>query len=354
LENHHGLLWIKGKPGSGKLTLMREAFRYAEQQKTGKLLHSMLLLQWMRGRAGTKSSGSLSVFNVPVVPQSRDTFRKFLALYRRMDKNESERALWHVGVLKSFFQSAFMQTGMQRTIIFIDALDECTGEGMRDLAYFFRNVTTSAHKAGVELNICLSSRHYPTVTIRLCPEVIVEDFNGPDMTRYVEQRLAAGDISSDSQWAHLVREILEKSSGVSLWLVLVVDILLKDRDNGKNIKHLENRIRQVPRALEISSQEMHTTIRFFQWALLARRTLRLREWHHVLALINGREPGSLSEWRGSEDYTENGKQFRTSFPSPSATSRAMTQLVLILREANNYGEGTASFEASKFISRGTE
>ncbi|KAH8589753.1 hypothetical protein B0O99DRAFT_475591, partial [Bisporella sp. PMI_857] len=318
LENHHGLLWIKGKPGSGKSTLMKEAFRHVEQQKSeGNFLTACFFFNACGGELERSPLGLFRSLLYQLLPQSRDAFRRFLVLYRCMDKDQSKCVIWHVGALKSFFHSIFMQPGARRTVIFIDALDECTGEGMRDLAYFFRNVTTSAYKDGLELDICLSSRQYPTITIRLCPEIIVEDFNGPDMIRYVEQRFAAGDISSDGQWAHLVLEILERSSGVFLWLVLVVNILLKDRDKGKNIKHLENRIRQVPQALEelfaqilegTNSQESHTTTLFFQWALLARRTLRLREWRHVLAFIEGRAPSSLSEWRGSEDYTENDQQ----------------------------------------------
>lgn len=187
-------------------------------------------------------------------------------------------------------------------------------------------MTTSAFKAGAQLDICLSSRQYPTVTIRLCPEIVVQDFNGSDIARYVEQKFAASDISSDDRWANLLRGIIEKSSGVFLWVVLVIDILLRDRDDGKNIKHLEKRVTEVPQALEelfaqivggISSQQLRTTIRFFQWALLAGKTLRLREWHHVLAFIKDTPPASLQEWRESEDYTENDQQLELQIRSIS-------------------------------------
>jgi len=317
LEMHNGLLWIKGKPGSGKSTLMREISRTTEQQKAGENISTASFFFNASGQLLERSPlGLFRSLLYQLLPQSRDAFRKFLALYRHKEKNTDQSVMWPVGQLRTFFDSIFTQPGVRRTIIFIDALDECS-EDIRDIVYFFRSVTTSAFRAGAQLDVCLSSRQYPTVTIRLCPEVVVQDFNGSDIAYYVEQKFAASGISSDERWANLVREIIKKSSGVFLWVVLVIDILLRDRDDGKNIKHLEKRVTKVPQALEelfaqivrgITSQQLRTTVRFFQWALLAGRTLRLREWHHVLAFIRGTPPTSLHAWRESEDYTENDQQ----------------------------------------------
>jgi type II secretory ATPase GspE/PulE/Tfp pilus assembly ATPase PilB-like protein len=35
IAEHHGLLWIKGKPGAGKSTLMKEALHRAEAKNLG-------------------------------------------------------------------------------------------------------------------------------------------------------------------------------------------------------------------------------------------------------------------------------------------------------------------------------
>jgi hypothetical protein len=289
MDKHHGLLWIKGKPGSGKSTLMKEAFRCAEQEKTDGSPYVAAF--FFNARGGELERNSLGLFQsliYQLLRQAPHQLADFVQLYQKKENDQGPQVKWHVGELKSLFQSLFTKSQIGRTIIFVDALDECKDEGTtRDLAFFFRSVTTSAYAASREHSVCISSRHFPSVTVGLCPEIFVERFNGPDIARYVQERFVASDLGSENQWAYLEAAIVERSSGVFLWVVLVVNILLKDRDEGKNMKFLENRISQVPPALEIlfaqllgdlRPEESQITIRLFQWVLLSARTLRLREW----------------------------------------------------------------------------
>ena len=111
--------------------------------------------------------------------------------------------VWREGELRSLLHSMIIETCEHKTNIFVDAIDECEGEGMRQLAFFFRGLTETAHAAGVELRVCFSSRQYPTVTISACPEIFVQDHNGPDIRHYVRQRFDAASVDSDLRWDDL-------------------------------------------------------------------------------------------------------------------------------------------------------
>ena len=44
LRNHHGFLWIKGKPGARKSTIMKHAYNYKTMLKDARTYHSFSTL----------------------------------------------------------------------------------------------------------------------------------------------------------------------------------------------------------------------------------------------------------------------------------------------------------------------
>ena len=126
----------------------------------------------------------------------------------------------------------------RHTFIFIDALDECDGSSVRDLVYFFREIT-----AGPTLHICVSSRHFPLITVPNCPEIKVGDRNYGDIEHYVRTMLSS---SGSHDLSSLESEIVRKASGVFLWVALVVNMLKRDLDEGNTASDLAETIRRVP------------------------------------------------------------------------------------------------------------
>lgn len=226
-------------------------------------------------------------------------------------------AVWDEEDFQSFFHLAFTQSGSKSLFIFIDALDECHADSVRQQAYFWRDATMTARENGVSLNVCISSRHFPSITLSNCPEIVIEDHNQRDITTFVEQKFQLGIAADADQWATLRDRILEKSAGIFLWAVLVVEGVLRKWDEGKNIRSLLKEVDILPQALQelfkqmLSSVEPDTkqlTLWLFQWGVLAKRPLRIYEWYHVLAFIQKPAPLSLAEWRASDNCVENGDQ----------------------------------------------
>ncbi|KAF5983489.1 RGT2-Sensor of high external glucose concentration [Fusarium coicis] len=148
----------------------------------------------------------------------------------------------------------------------------------------------------------------------------VEICNQNDILNYVTQRLITRISPYEKHWR---KELTEKvhglSSGVFLWVVLVVDQILSGYDLGTSLPGLVRQVEEMPVELEELYEKIlgfdttalgdHWVIgKMFQWVLAANRPLRLDEWHHILAFIQRSKPDSLAEWRRSEPYTENDHQ----------------------------------------------
>ena len=320
LRDHHGLLWIKGNPGSGKSTLMKAAFAQVVHDSPSVAQHTAAFFFNARGQNLEQTPlGMLRCLLHQLLRQSPVRLRSFSELYQRRKAAGGGEVNWHEEELRDFFKGMFttQRPSPPGAVIFVDALDECESELMRNLVYFLREVTSAAYQADVALDVCMSSRQFPAVNLSSCPEIIVERFNHADIRLYINHRLAVGGVPSDDDWDSLKNDIHEKSAGVFLWAVLTVDMLLTDRDNGWSVSTIRKMVHGVPPALEsiftqlmqqTPPQEVNMTVRFFQWLVFLSKPLRLREWHHILAFIRDGVPASLEEWRRSDHHTESDEQ----------------------------------------------
>ncbi|MBE3050493.1 hypothetical protein IMZ48_49965, partial [Candidatus Bathyarchaeota archaeon] len=224
---------------------------------------------------------------------------------------------WQEEELRYFLQLVYGDGSAPHTVIFIDALDECGDSHARSLAFEFRKLTMSASEAGVALDVCLSSRLFPSITVGRCLELFMEHSNSPDIAAYVDERFSLSGIPKEDGWLQLRDKIVAKSSGLFLWVELTVDLLLRDRDQGRNLVYIQNHLRKVPEALEGlfveilrgRGEDEGRTLRLFQWIAVSMKPLRLREWHHILAFIHSKPPPrSLREWKRSANFTEDDEQ----------------------------------------------
>ncbi|KAH8899091.1 hypothetical protein GQ53DRAFT_878427, partial [Thozetella sp. PMI_491] len=325
-DTHRGMLWLKGKPGSGKSTLMGEAFRRASEDQTRR--QDFLLAGFFFNARGEELEHSPTGLFRSILFQLLRRHRIGLQVFTRTfqeklleQQDGSASVFWEEEELKIIFKTIFTERSTPRILIFIDGLDECDSKSVRGQAYFWRDVTKASE---TDLNVCLSSRHFPSITVTGCPEIIVEDFNSPDIAKFVDQKFdsvvlgSRGEIG-EAHWEILKTKIFAMSSGVFLWAKLVIDLTFASWDSGKGPKFLLRQINQVPPTLEAlflqllqspeqSSEETDMTLRLFQWAVLAVEPLRLYEWHHILAFIQSSPPQSLRDWRSSDYSTDSDEQ----------------------------------------------
>ena len=133
---------------------------------------------------------------------------------------------WELKTLQKLLSQAISKLGMQRVTFFVDALDECDAEQVRDMIETFEQIGQRGFSSGAQFYVCFSSRHYPYIQIDAGIQLALEDQtgHGEDMEKYVRSKLKIGT----SKAVHDIKsEIIRKAAGVFLWVVLVVDILEK-------------------------------------------------------------------------------------------------------------------------------
>ncbi|VUC23348.1 unnamed protein product [Clonostachys rosea] len=320
-EVYEGLLILRGKPGAGKSVLMKEAFRRSCKERSHLGVNCATAKFFFDAKATKLQQTTTGLFRsllYQLFPRLRRGFGELSDRWAHREGVDEEKFYsWSRLQLQRLFES-LLDTGIPFDImIFIDAVDECFGGGIREQATFWRDVTKHARKKGSRLSVCLSARHYPNVAFGNCAKVIVEHHNDHDIATYVKQKLLCGSEREEQKWEEMRRTIIQKSTGVFLWVVLVVEKVLRMWDEGEHPRCILSQLETVPESLSsLFSQlfEGSTTasnalaIKLFRWAILAVKPLRLREWHHILAF--SKQPGlsSLKEWRESEDYTDDDEQ----------------------------------------------
>jgi len=77
---------------------------------------------------------------------------------------------------------------------FVDTLDECAEDQVRDMVEFLERLGDLAISTSFRFHVYLSSRHYPHISIDKGLSLIMEDQegNGQDIAKYVNSKLKAG------------------------------------------------------------------------------------------------------------------------------------------------------------------
>lgn len=253
--------WITGKPGSGKSTLMK--YLYHEERTLAHIKHWSLdrplisagFFFWNSGTVMQMSFLGLlqsllyqCVSTHPeIIPRIFPTRWQNCLLYGRdlhpWSALELSNALKTLVAMKEF-----------RFMIFIDGLDEFDKDPSELAAFIVKLGEIACHN----LKLCLASRPWLIFeeTFRRSPSLRVENLTRDDIRIYVEEKL---EVSS--RWEDLITfqadaatglmtEIVDKASGVFLWVVLVVSSLLDGLRDGDTMNDLFDRLGQLPTQLE--------------------------------------------------------------------------------------------------------
>ena len=301
LSEHHGFLWIKGKPGTGKSTMMK--FVLANAKKTMK---DRIVISFFFNARGDALEKSTTGTYQSLLLQLLERYPALTSVFDTLDISGSinPKKTWAVEALKLLLEQAILSLKDASVMCLIDALDECDERQIRDMVSFFERIGECTSSEGVRFQVCFSSRHYPHITIKngICLVLEGQEGHTQDITNYLKSELRVGF----SDVAEKIRtEINEKASGVFMWVVLVVEILNKEHDNGR-IHALRRRLRELPADLyelfrDILIRDANNKdelILCIQWVLFARQQLNVGELYY--AILSGAEPDALSQWHPDE------------------------------------------------------
>ncbi|RMJ19694.1 hypothetical protein CDV36_000691 [Fusarium kuroshium] len=282
---HRGFLWIRGKPGAGKSTIMK--FIYEQMKKKDRHKHAITASFFFHAR-GEDLQKSIPGMYRSLLLQLLEGYPDLQEVLDDTDLvPRSQTGCPSLNVLKDIFYNAVSNLGERTFTCFIDALDECDEQQVMEMVHSFEELAESCEGTGSHLQICFSSRHYPYIQLRHGIELTLEHQQGhsEDLSNYIQSNLR---VTGPALAEELRSEMLEKAAGVFLWVVLVVDILNKESRRGGLA--LQKRLAEVPSGLSDlfkdiltrDTEKMEDLLLSVLWILYAKRPLRPEEYCHAL------------------------------------------------------------------------
>ncbi|KAL8393541.1 hypothetical protein RB599_005843 [Gaeumannomyces hyphopodioides] len=293
LPDNRGVLWVKGKPGVGKSTLMKHTLGHCQRD----LKKYTIAAYFFNARGADLEKtpcGMLRSLVYQLVTQEPSAFERLLLIFRNKQEMHGATWEWRESELKEFLLSEIQNGQSKPLLLLVDALDECSEPHVRDVVGYLERLSVAAIGTR-NLNICLSSRHYPHISMRKCQGLVVEDNweHAKDIAAYVRGTLIELDGELESA-------LLGKASGVFMWVVLVVAMLNTAYDEGK-VEAMHRTLHEVPSDLDDLFQTLlardkpdkNETVLMLQWILFSARPMTAKElFYATLAGTNAESLGT--------------------------------------------------------------
>ena len=304
VSEHHGFIWIKGKPGSGKSTVMKHAIEAA----TNSALPSIIITFFFNARGTELERSILGMYRsvlLQIISTTPTILDDFSHLFSSKIKH-GEVYEWNIGELQAILITIMKRPQEYPVMWFVDALDECKDDELLKLVKFIENIGHTAVSSGSSLHICLSTRHYPNIPIRWGIQLTLEKQDGHDrdIMTYINSEFRA---PHNPHIARIKSELRSRSSGVFIWVRLVVELLNTAFCRG------EGKPAQLQRLLDSFPEELDDlftnilkadpgskdkSILCFQWLLFSKEPLNPEELY--FAVLAGTEPTAIGKWDANE------------------------------------------------------
>lgn len=310
-----GLLWIKGKPGTGKSTLMvflHEQLSYSRSESH--VIHLNFFF-YARGKylqhtqLGMLRSLLYQIFNRD--ESIRKTVREFYKQNVGLDVGPGHEWELSQSQLEEAFQKAVLASAsVNQVVIFVDALDEAGATSALGLATYFHELNASAEKENLKLKICISCRHYPVPSSRPAVEITVENHNHGDITNYLQDHLSTSPAIRGQQ---LADKLIEQAGNMFQWACVILPFVQQKLAEGDSPEVVFNWLKEVPTPREdmndtyqyildhvITDWNWAQSFLLFQWVYLAERPLTLLEIRYALTVSNARATHAKKGYNGLE------------------------------------------------------
>lgn len=313
---HHGVLLIKGVPGSGKSTIMKHA--YNESSSTISQ-NPVAFFFNARGHGLEKSlEGMFRALLCQLLAAASDLLELSDSV-KRSEREYYKEHGWPCALLKDLFRKIVRchtrRHSSRPLAIYIDALDECAEDEVREMLTYFKDLSEESNLEDMNLLVCFASRPYPNITFGHCETIELEKHprHMDDIRKYAWSRLRADSLGvSESSNDHheLVSDIISRSSGVFLWVNLVVTRLKKSADHGDHPSLLRQHLLEIPKTLrDLFDAMIHRDgpgeflLPLVQWVLFAQGRLRAIDIHTAVRFSAGLAPvtSAILRWEGTAD-----------------------------------------------------
>jgi ankyrin repeat domain-containing protein 50 len=298
------LLYIQGKPGSGKSTLTKYfSDNLLDQEPAAK--SATVARFFYSSREGVLQASHYSMLRsilYDILDQNEFFFyHRFQSEYRDFqaalqDRGRSSDANWHYESLKRVFSSLWDHSLLERLYLILDAIDESDDNDRRDILNLLFNLCSKSKYCIVK--VFIASRPVGQLEIRkrsFHNFIILQDETKRDISSFASSFLDG--LHLDRFLPEAIEYIIDNAHGVFLWVRLVGEELLSREEDGYSEEDILEFLKSLPTELEefyklmlwkMEEKEpnIRDALKTFQFVLFARRPLTVDELLHILGVVD--------------------------------------------------------------------
>jgi ankyrin repeat domain-containing protein 50 len=296
-----GVLFIEGKPGSGKSTLTKYFKENVVSQdvSAASAIITEFFYSYREGELQTSHYNMLRTILYGILEQDETVFYHFQHKYREAigdSRNHHEHSGWSYAALKDILLSLKTHSTKQSLYLIIDAVDESDNEDRRDIVELLCELCEM--EGPCVIKVFVASRPVKELMGRFteCRRTIrLQDVNETDISNFASSFLPSIHFNTDT----LIKAkeyIVEHAQGVFLWVSLVKKELIEYASEGYSEDEIFEFLKNLPtelkdfyehilRGLEKGKErDIRDGIRIFRFVLYAFRPLSLEELRDALAI----------------------------------------------------------------------
>ena len=261
LRSGSGTYWVSGKAGSGKSTLMKYLYQHPEIQALletwapDRRLVMANFFFWHLGTPEQKTHEGLSRgLLYHVLDADHSLIPRILPTMWREAHNagKANLELPSPGEIKEAFSKLKSEITKDKFCFFIDGLDEYAGNPMSGIA-FINSLVSSGN-----IKVLVSSRPLPACVQAFSsrPKLQLQDLTRDDIKTYVDDTIGSHPHVQDlitmepQSIKRILEDLVNKASGVFLWVVLACRSLLEGFAAFDSPDELQRRVDELPPELE--------------------------------------------------------------------------------------------------------
>lgn len=293
LRSDDPVYWVKGKPGSGKSTLMKYLI---ENEHTKELVSkastpTLFISYFFYELGDPEEKAFVSLLHAFVFRLLEElhhvskTASSMLIQILEPHMTRTRKEPWAQKVLQEALRHIVLKSPINaRVVLFIDGFDECDGNHASQLN-FLKDLVESSIVSKLSIKMCIASRAEVDIQLRLStyPSLAIHHFTESDIALYVTERLkTAWDLMAsqpDGTTATfdqgLIDNVVVKAEGVFLWVNLVVTQLVMAIEAEAEASELHRLVAELPEGLKqlyqtivakIPKDRLHDAINLLQLA----------------------------------------------------------------------------------------
>ncbi|KFY07041.1 hypothetical protein V492_07500, partial [Pseudogymnoascus sp. VKM F-4246] len=318
IRDDNGILWIQGKAGAGKSTLMKYIYKRIEGPTAD--ASSLKLSFFFHARGTELQKSTLGMFKSLLLQLYKRDLTARREIKKEFDKASEDimanlKLEWTEDMVRELFSSVICHiSGSKKNItIFVDALDEA-GVAANTLAIYLVSLYDKVRQSNRAVKICFSCRHYPIVSAKVTDDqkVILELKNEPGIRSFLKNEFKKSKVEEID--GELKDDIAKKANGLFQWVCLVLPMIFDAYKTAKPPVYIQKMLHMLPEGLNnmyqyilrdlIHQEQPAEILKLFRWVYFAARPLSVQEIQHALAVVDKLPQCRVYNLKSSAEYVE--------------------------------------------------